>query len=255
MLNCTPIPALVDNYIWLLQESRLSSQVYSVDPGEAHALLHYLEQHQLTLNGILLTHHHRDHTGAVPELLKRMDVPVYGYNTIEYVTHPVHDNDILNLPNLDCPLTALAIPGHTLDHIAYYGGNALFSGDTLFAGGCGRVFEGTNAQMLSSLNRLKALPDTTRIYCGHEYTLKNLQFALTVEPNNSAIKEQIKWVSLRLEEQQCSLPSTITIEKLTNPFLRCTEPTVIAAATEHAQKNLSSELEIFSELRAWKNHF
>ncbi len=254
MTHCIAIPALADNYIWLLRESETSDQTYVFDPSEAAPVLDYLSSHQLQLAGILLTHHHWDHIGGVDEILNSHDVPIYGPSSIKSVTHPVSDGDELILKRFKQSFKVLGIPGHTLDHLAYHGQDSLFCGDTLFSAGCGKIFEGTPTQMLDSLHKLAALPEQTKIYCAHEYTLSNLTFASLVEPTNRAINEQIISTKQRLAKTGCSLPSTLAIEKNINPFLRCTKENVIAAASHYASKPLKTELDVFTEIRQWKNN-
>jgi hydroxyacylglutathione hydrolase len=255
MLYCTPIPALKDNYIWLFKGSVSSNYAYIVDPSDAMPAIEFLDRNQLILNGILVTHHHNDHTAGVSRLVKQTNVPVYGPKVINCVTHPTDNLNYLKLAHIEQAFSIIAIPGHTLEHIAFYGNNALFCGDTLFAGGCGRVFEGTHTQMLHSLKTLSALPDDTQIYCAHEYTLNNLKFAQQIEPSNVSITEYQGYFEQRLATQQCTLPSKIKIEHVINPFLRCNNKEVIESACNYANKNSMNELEVFTAIRNWKNHF
>ncbi len=250
-MKIVPIPALQDNYIWLIVTDNLA---FCVDPGDAAPVLAYLNVHQLQLAGILITHHHWDHTQGIADLLAHKAVPVYGATNsgCEYVDHPIPSGDTLTLTD-DLHYQVLAIPGHTLDHTAYIHADHVFTGDTLFASGCGKVFEGTPAQMLASLKSLATLPPNTAVYCGHEYTLANLQFALQVEPENEQIKQRIKNVRAQLQEKSCSLPSTLQDELNTNPFLRCHIPNVITRATEYAGKTYPTEVNVFHALRTWKN--
>lgn len=256
MLNFTVygLPIFEDNYIWILSNGQ---QAIAVDPGDADPLLHFLSETHLELAAILITHHHADHTGGLATLNKAFTVPVYGpqQERIEGVTHPVGEAHRINLPFLDHPTTVLTIPGHTKGHIAYWLPDTLFCGDTLFSAGCGRIFEGTPAQMYQSLQKLASLPDATRVYCTHEYTLQNLYFARTIEPNNLSIQEQIQAVQLLRERNQPSLPSTIANEKRINPFLRCHIPEVHARVEEHIGKKLTQAIDVFAHLREWKNHF
>lgn len=242
------IPALKDNYIWVLIQK---NRAIVVDPGDAAPVIDFFEREKLDLAAILLTHHHADHTGGVEKLKTYYSCPVYASNA--YATHPIQKNVSLSIEDYACKV--LAIPGHTLDHIAYYDEKNLFCGDTLFAAGCGRVFEGTNAQMYASLQTLLALPPTTKVYCGHEYTLKNLLFAQTVEPNNAMIKHKLEKIRLLREKNSITLPSTIEEENHTNPFLRCTQPSVILSAEKYAKRKLLTEVEVFASLRDWKNNF
>jgi hydroxyacylglutathione hydrolase len=252
------IPILKDNYVWTIMDADNTSAIV-VDPGEAEPVMHYLQQHQLNLAAILITHHHHDHCGGVKALLEYYQVPVYGKNISSDtgVTHAVFENFPLaiELGTQTIQFTLMEIPGHTLDHISYYSENNLFCGDTLFSAGCGRLFEGTPEQMYSSLMKITALPDDTNIYCAHEYTLSNLLFAQAVEPNNLKIKQHIAKVQELMANNISSIPSTLNQEKAINPFLRCTVTNVIAAAEQYANKKLTNEVEVFASLRQWKNVF
>ena len=214
----------LQNYIWVL-EHQPSQQVIVVDPTDAQLVQQYCEAHALQLKQIWLTHWHKDHIGGVPELLKQYpEVAIYGpaaeREKIPFLTHPLHDLDQLNFHDLQVEI--LAVPGHTLGHIVYFIPHiqTLFCGDTLFAMGCGRVFEGTFAQMYASLQRLAALPGNTQVYCTHEYSLANAQFAVHVEPENEAIQQRAQHIQQQREQGQCTLPSQIQLELETNPFLR-----------------------------------
>ncbi len=256
MLSVFPIPAFTDNYIWIFTQGNLA---YVVDPGEAKPVFQYLEQHQLTLDGILVTHHHEDHIGGINELLQHYPVPVYGpYSPhIPQISKPLRDGERLTI-NPALSFSVLEIPGHTLDHIAYFYDAVdplVFCGDTLFAGGCGRIFEGTPEQMFASLNSLAALPTNTRICCTHEYTLSNLTFAKAVEPDNTELADRFKRDSALRGDNQPTLPSTLTVELATNPFLRSGEPTVQRAAELQSGKACTSKTDVFTAIREWKNHF
>ena len=211
----------------------------------------------MNLAGIIITHHHWDHTDGINDLLARFPVPVYGPDSqrIPQVTHKLHDGDTLELPDLQ--LDVLAVPGHTLDHLAYLHTDSeptkLFCGDSLFAGGCGRMFEGQPEQMLASLNKLAALPENTLIYCSHEYTLANLQFALKIEPDNKALTDRLQQTQQLHQQHLSSLPSTIALERRTNPFLRCHLPTVKTAAERHVGTLLASDADVFGAIRRWKD--
>lgn len=251
----TPLNAYQDNYIWVIQRLE-SDAVWVVDPGEAAPVLAFLEARSLQLAGILITHHHWDHCRGIDALVARFKVPVYG-SSHSSITQRVHEGDHLLLAGLALPLQVLAIPGHTLDHLAYYNEEAqwLFCGDTLFSAGCGRLFEGTAAQMLASLTRLAALPPQTAVYCGHEYTAANLRFALQVEPHNSDIGQLMATVTAQRAQNHVTLPSSIALEKRINPFLRVHEQSVINAAENYVGTTLTTPEAVFAVLRAWKNVF
>jgi hydroxyacylglutathione hydrolase len=256
-IEIKPIASLKDNYIWAIIDNN-AREVIIIDPGDAKPVEAFLKQHSLRLSAILITHHHWDHTNGVSELKKR-------YNPMVYA--PAHDNvkdaDILLTESSDgieflkqsLSFSILDIPGHTLGHIAYYSPGMLFCGDTLFAAGCGRLFEGTAEQLYTSLQKMAALPNDTKVYCAHEYTLNNLRFAAVVEPNNQAIQERIDQVTALQADNLPSLPSLLAEEKLTNPFLRCNVKDVIAAAEKFAGEKLSTPVEVFAALRKWKDGF
>jgi hydroxyacylglutathione hydrolase len=249
-----PIPAFADNYIWLAREEGV---VAVVDPGDAAPVIAHLEREGLAPAAILATHHHGDHVGGIRDLLARWSVPVFGpaREAIPGRTHALAEGDSIVVPGIGLALSVLDIPGHTAGHIAYVGERIVFCGDTLFAAGCGRLFEGTPAQMVSSLDKLSALPEATRVYCGHEYTLANLRFALAVEPGSAALLERQAREQAKRERGQPTLPSTIGEERATNPFLRTGEATLRAAAERRAGRALAGRVEVFAELRAWKNSF
>lgn len=254
-IKTTPIAALRDNYIWTMVDNQSNAVI--VDPGEAEPVINYLKQNQLRLIGILITHHHWDHTNGVNAILKYQDVPVFGSmnNNNPAINRPVQESDIIKIDHFPQQWHVLEIPGHTLDHVAYYANETLFTGDTLFAAGCGRLFEGTAEQMLNSLQKLQHFPDTTQLYCGHEYTLKNLQFAKIVEPHNSLIVERIKKIEHLYSQKIPSLPVTLAEEKATNPFLRITETEIIENVSHYVGKKLHHPLEVFTGLRKWKDNF
>jgi hydroxyacylglutathione hydrolase len=252
-----PVRAFSDNYIWLIESPQAQDRVVAVDPGEARPVIAELQRLGLSLAAILLTHHHPDHIGGVPELLRHWRVPVIGPDDarIAQRTLDVGDGERCELPNLGLSFETLQVPGHTLSHIAFWGHGALFCGDTLFSAGCGRMFEGTPTQMNASLTKLRSLPPDTRMFCGHEYTAANLRFALTVEPANGAALEYQRSVDRVRAEGNPSLPSTMALEIQVNPFLRCDNPAVVTAAEAHAGKSLKDPAEVFGVLRAWKDQF
>ena len=254
MLEIVPLPAFKDNYIWTLRDG---SNAAVVDPGEAGPVKAYLAKEGLALVAILATHHHPDHVGGIAELVAMKKVPVFGPKgePIPELTHPVGQGDKVEIPALHAIFSVLDIPGHTRAHVAYYGLESLFCGDTLFACGCGRVFEGTAQQMLDSLSKLAALPDETRVYCGHEYTLANIKFARAVDPDNSllAVREE-KAAKLRAVGRP-TLPSTLGEERATNPFLRCAEPAVVESANKYLGARIADPVSVFAAIREWKNRF
>jgi hydroxyacylglutathione hydrolase len=252
--DVTPIPALKDNYVWLL---RKGASAVVVDPGDAAPVLDALQREALALSSILITHHHQDHQGGVDGLLRHWpSAKVYGpaQESITGRTHPLRGGERVRLAELGQDLEVLAVPGHTLGHLAYYGEGCLFCGDTLFGGGCGRVFEGAPRMMHESLARLAALPDDTRIYCAHEYTEANLRFALAVEPGNRALRRRADEAAARRAKGLPTVPSTLAVEKATNPFLRCKEPEIVDAARARGAAE-SDPAAVFAALREWKNSF
>ncbi|TMG73476.1 MAG: hydroxyacylglutathione hydrolase [Betaproteobacteria bacterium] len=249
-----PLRAFKDNYVWTLRDAKVAAVV---DPGEAQPVLDYVAAEKLQLVAILATHHHQDHVGGIEELRRRHPVPVYGPRgePISTLTHPVGGGAKVAIEELGVSFEVLDIPGHTRAHIAYYGANMLFCGDTLFACGCGRVFEGTPRQLYASLEKLMALPDDTLVYCGHEYTLANIGFAKTVEPDNAALLEREASDAQARRERRPTLPSTIGREKATNPFLRVTRPAVVESANKYLGRRVSDPAGVFAALREWKNQF
>jgi hydroxyacylglutathione hydrolase len=256
-LNVRAVRAFADNYIWLIESPAAPGRVVAVDPGDAAPVLAELDRSGSALAAILLTHHHADHIGGVAALLERGPVPVIGPDDarIALCTRRVHDREHCKLPDLGLAFDILAVPGHTLSHIAFWGHGVLFSGDTLFSAGCGRLFEGTPLQMNASLNRLRDLPPDTRVFCGHEYTAANLRFALAVEPGNHAALEHQETVRRLRAADLPSLPSPLSLEIRINPFLRCEESVVKAAVEAHVGRALAGPVEVFGSLRAWKDEF
>jgi hydroxyacylglutathione hydrolase len=252
------IKAFSDNYIWLLHDN---SKAWVVDPGDAQPVIATLAQKELQLEGIIITHHHFDHTGGVEELTKQFpQLVITGPKSAHFtnITRTMTNGDSVEL--LGCSFTVIEVPGHTLDHIAYYcsessSGEILLCGDTLFAGGCGRVFEGTAPMMRASLNKLGALPASTKVYCAHEYTLANLAFAAAVEPNNDALIQRIEHCSHLRQQDKATVPSTIAAELATNPFMRSSKPAVISAALAKNPSCSNDEDAVFTEIREWKNNF
>ncbi|MEN2507886.1 hydroxyacylglutathione hydrolase [Stutzerimonas stutzeri] len=259
MLKIDALPAFTDNYIWLLQDPEQRTCV-AVDPGDAGPVQAWLDaHHDWRLTDILITHHHHDHVGGVLQLKERHGANVHGPAA---ETIPGRDNALTDGQSIEVlghRFEVIEVPGHTSGHIAYYHDDPeeplLLSGDTLFAAGCGRLFEGTAAQMFSSLQRLAALPANTRIYCTHEYTLSNLRFAQAVEPDNPEIGERLEQVIRLRDAKRITLPSELRIEHGTNPFLRSAEGAVAAAASRHAGRQLDTPENVFAALRAWKDSF
>ncbi|WP_445945439.1 hydroxyacylglutathione hydrolase [Shewanella sp.] len=258
MLSITEIPAFNDNYIWILG-AQDSEFVYVVDPGTAAPVLAYLNEKNLTLAGILITHKHQDHVGGIRDLQAHYqgNLPVYGPKAegIEGITHHLIAEKSLCLPHLASNVEVIHVPGHTLGHFAYLIEDAIFCGDTLFSAGCGRLFEGTPEQMLSSLNRLASLPAHSKIYCAHEYTQANLNFALTVTPNNPHLVQYASWVTKARDNKVPTIPAELSTELTINPFLRCHTSEVKMAVAKQFNIEVTDELQTFTLLRKWKDHF
>jgi len=256
MLNIQAIPALRDNYIWLIQ-SVDSAEVLIVDPGEAQPVIDALTEQQLNPVAILNTHYHYDHIDGIAELVDRYQLPVFGPSNafIPKLSAPLSAASKLAIHPSFPKMDIFDIPGHTAVHIAYHFDNKLFCGDTLFAAGCGKLLGGTAEQLFNSLQQLINLPVATKIYCGHEYTQDNLQFAKAVEPNNKAILQRIDDVDTLREQGKVTLPTTLALELATNPFLRCDKADVINAAEQFIGAQLDSPLAVFKVLRSWKDRF
>ena len=255
MIQISALPAFTDNYIWLLRELQ-THHCAVVDPGDAAPVLAWLKQNPgWTLSDIMITHHHADHVGGVEQLKSATGARVCGPANEKIPARDValQDNDRIHV--LGWEFDVLAVPGHTLGHIAFYHPGVLLCGDTLFAAGCGRLFEGTPEQMHASLERLAALPADTLVYCTHEYTQSNLAFALAVEPHNADIAERLENVRQLRAHGEMTLPSNLALEKRTNPFLRTAEISVKQKADERNGRDNRSGAEVFASLRAWKDKF
>ena len=248
------IPAFSDNYIWLLSTGGNSCAV--VDPGDAQVVLDYLDQHELELKVILLTHHHDDHIGGMKRLQEHSGAVVYGPHDdrISGQSQCFGEGEMVSLPQLDLEFRVIEVPGHTASHIAFYGHGCLFCGDTLFSVGCGRLFEGSAQQMHESLNKLAALPAETLVYCAHEYTQSNCNFARLVEPDNTILKRRSLEVEAARLAGRITIPSTLEEELAVNPFLRCEQETVVAAAQKRRAGTLPGA-ETLAIIRAWKDSF
>ena len=254
MYSVEPIKAYDDNYIWLISTNEGS---IIVDPGESKKIIKSIDENKIDLKAILITHHHFDHTNGLQDLLNIGHFDVFGpVNNINGINKKVCESDKFSIIGID--FEVIGLPGHTLDHIGFYsfnnGNPILFCGDTLFAAGCGRVFEGTYEQMFKALKKISKLPKNTKIYCGHEYTLSNIKFALEVDQNNIKIQDEYKHVNELMKSDKPSLPTTIEKELSINPFLRCDNLDI--------QKNIiekfnvgDSEFEIFTAIRKWKDNF
>jgi hydroxyacylglutathione hydrolase len=257
MLKISPIPAFDDNYIWLLQGETGNSAVV-VDPGDEAPVLAALQQQHLTLEAILITHKHGDHVGGVNGLKAAWpDAVVYGpaHEQIPAIDRPLNQGERVRLTGIDAEFEVMEVPGHTEGHLAYYAERpgVLFCGDTLFAGGCGRVFSGTYQQLHESLQRIAALPTDTAIYCAHEYTLANLGFARWVEPDSAAVAARLQAAEAQREAGLPTVPATLGLELQTNPFLRVAEPAVVAAAERFAGHALTPGAAVFTAIRNWKD--
>jgi hydroxyacylglutathione hydrolase len=257
MLEVSPVRAFSDNYLWLIRTPGDPAGAVVVDPGDARPVQTALEEQDLELRAILVTHHHPDHVGGVRALAERYSADVFGpaRETLPCTFRPLEGGAIVSLARLGLEFDVMDVPGHTLGHIAYHGHGALFCGDTLFSGGCGRLFEGTPAQMLDSLDRIAALPDETLLYCAHEYTLGNLRFAAAVEPGNADVLETLDAVRALRSRDAITLPTALGHERRINPFLRCREPAVRAAAEARAGRPLAGASDVFAVVRGWKDEF
>ena len=259
-ISVFPVLAFQDNYLWVIHNGQHAAVV---DPGDAAPVLEYLRSHALELTAIICTHHHADHVGGVEPLLDALQlrgkIPVYGpaSERIPARTHALREADQIAVPFLGITFTVLDVPGHTAGHIAYFGHGLLFCGDTLFACGCGRLFEGTAAQMTDSLSKLKRLPPETKVFCAHEYTMANIRFAEAVEPDNADLKLRKAYCAAKRHRNLPTVPSTIHLELATNPFLRWDQPAVQAAAARrnHGIDANATPALVFGAIREWKNNF
>ena len=256
-MNLLPLPAFSDNYIWLLQHQGMA---LVVDPGESTPVNHWLKENNHRLDCILVTHHHGDHTGGVSDLQREWGAKVYGpaKEKLGFEYQAMSQGSSLSWHGLN--FRTIDVPGHTAGHIAYYAEPdnqtpLLFCGDTLFSGGCGRLFEGTAEQMLQSMDKLAALPSKTRVCCAHEYTLSNLKFANAVEPDNLVLKDYISKCQQLRAQNLPTLPAELGNEMQINPFLGTRKPSVINAVKKMAPPGTDKEAEIFAQLRIWKNEY
>ncbi len=255
LADISPIKAFNDNYIWAMhnQESALV-----VDPGDAKPVISFLTKHNLNLDTILITHHHYDHTGGVLDLLAAFpNAQVYGPNNpdIKGITHTLVENDSFSVAALNVTFSVLETPGHTLDHIVFVTDDLVFCGDTLFSAGCGRMFEGTADVFYTSLQKLAALPPSTKVYCTHEYTQANIKFALHVDKQNKDLIKYADWVKQQRQQDAITLPSTIEKESAINPFLRCHSPNIIQSLKIEQAPTHDSGIQVFASLRKLKDNF
>ena len=256
-MKLAALPAFSDNYIWMLHDDH---QAIVVDPGDAAPVQAALDAQGLALAAILVTHHHPDHVGGLDALRPRLRGLVHGpaKEAIPGPIVPLGGGDVITVMGLD--FDVIDVPGHTAGHIAYVhrptdgGAPILFCGDTLFSGGCGRLFEGTPAQMHQSLSTLAALPDDTQVCCAHEYTESNLRFAAAVEPDSPAVADALAHCRSLRAQGLATLPSSIAFERSVNPFMRCAAPDVIASAVQHGAADQSGPA-VLGALREWKNTF
>lgn len=253
-LDIFSLPAFEDNYIWCL---RRDNRIAVVDPGDANPVFAHLASTGQELAAILVTHHHGDHTGGIAELTRKLPVPVLGpgKENIPGITLPVADGDRISIPGIDIDFQVLDVAGHTRGHVAYYRRGILFCGDTLFACGCGRLFEGTANQLYETLHRIAALPPETLIYCAHEYTASGITFAAAVEPGNPALADRALRVTDALGCGKSTVPFTLAEELATNPFLRCHMREVMRAAEQFANRPVSTPTDVFATLRKWRDDF
>ena len=260
-IDITAIRAFNDNYIWKLSatDDKKNTKAIIVDPGDASVVFENLEKHQQILTSIFITHHHSDHIGGVKALKKAYKCVVYGpaNEAPSVVDIPLKQGDKITADNTQLEFKVIDVPGHTLGHIAYYNSSEdiLFCGDTLFAGGCGRLFEGTAEQMFNSLDKLSKLPDSTRIYCAHEYTVDNLKFAVSVDPDNQQLQQRLQQAEIDRKKTIKTVPSLLALEKKTNPFLRSSSFSLKRVAESQVGHKIISESEVFAVIRKLKDHF
>ncbi|WP_259365700.1 hydroxyacylglutathione hydrolase [Colwellia sp. MB02u-6] len=260
-MKVSMIKAFSDNYIWAVS-SNLGHNMALVDPGDANVCIEFIEQEKLQLSSILITHHHADHVGGIKKLVdycksKQWPLTIYGPES-ENIPHcdvALSESSKVELTDLGLEFDIIDLPGHTRGHIAYLSQDNLFCGDTLFSGGCGRLFEGTPSQMLCSLEKLSALPEHTQVYCAHEYTQANLNFALSVEPDNTELVDYYNQVLHKREQDIATIPTSIILEKKINPFLRCNQPSLMTSAAEFSGDKVNDKLQTFTIIRAWKDNF
>jgi hydroxyacylglutathione hydrolase len=256
-MKLVPLPAFQDNYLWVLHDGQ---RALVVDPGDAQPVLDFLRESGLQLEAILVTHHHQDHIGGLAAVRDATGAQVFAPagEAIPGPARPLSQGDRIDVLGLS--FEVLDVPGHTAGHIAYFcpdagGAPLLFCGDTLFSGGCGRLFEGTPAQMLASLDALAALPPSTRVCCAHEYTLSNLRFARAVEPHNEDLARYQQHCEALRAQGQPTLPASLGEERRINPFLRTREPSVVRAAQGYNGADAGDEVAVFAAIRQWKNEF
>ena len=260
-LKVTALPAFQDNYIWAIHDTENPQDIVVVDPGDAEVVKNAIAQKNWSLKAILITHHHHDHVGGLLELKEIFSVPVYGpaMESIKGIDFSLAHADTIHIKNTNLNFSILDLPGHTLGHIAYYGHDSVFCGDTLFSGGCGRMFEGTPQVFHESLSKLAALPDATAVYCTHEYTQANLKFACFAEPENSDILAYNDYVAAKRAKNKITLPSTIALEKKINPFLHCENKELQLQLAKLAnlpkEKLLNKPVSTFATLRKLKDNF
>ncbi len=254
MLQIWPIPIFDDNYVWVLEREG-SRRVTVVDPGDGPPVIDALTARGFEVAAVLVTHHHHDHIGGLTDVLAGFGPAVFGAATdrVPGVDHPVEHGDTVELPDLDLTLDVVHLPGHTASHLGFIGSGLALVGDTLFAGGCGRVLGGTFDELHGSLTTLAGLPPDTNAYCAHEYTIANLRFAREVEPDNAVLADRLAAAEATRAESQPTVPSTIASELATNPFMRCSEPRVVEAAERHAGRPLEPGSEVFRVVREWKD--